>query len=345
MCRHDRKTTQPGSRPERRQCALRPVRGPIALREQSRHAAGFPIAGSERRLAGPATLAAAHTAAGSLRSAGEALRDRRLRAVTHGRARICSAAGGHRCPACPGAASGRSGSVRPVPMAGSGSRSPRGRQARGRGRRRGADELVGAFELTAGEFRAAVRLAQRDAGGVAGGAAGPGAQRGQPGDQGGRGVPGEAGPQVLGAGQDQGPGLAVGLGAVAASIDSQNRCGSRSPRPAGTHATRSDSLAAPAWPIQDRSSTVFPLPGPGHVTTDMGRLDMTKHNRDLVKRGAAASTSGSGQVTGPAGGDPRAERRRGSGLWRGPGLPHRRPGAGREAQRLASGGLHSGGLR
>jgi len=38
-------------------------------------------------------------------------------------------------------------------------------------------------------------------------------------------------------------------------------------------------------------------PGPGHVTTDMGSLDMTKHSRDLVKRGAAPSTSGSGQVT------------------------------------------------
>jgi hypothetical protein len=70
-------------------------------------------------------------------------------------------------------------------------------------------------------------------------------------------------------------------------------------RPAGTRATRSDSPAAPAWPIQDRSSTVFPLPGPGHVITDMGSLDMTKHNRDLVKRGAAPSTSGSGEVTGP----------------------------------------------
>ena len=39
-------------------------------------------------------------------------------------------------------------------------------------------------------------------------------------------------------------------------------------------------------------------PGPGQVTTGMGGLDMTKHNRDLVKRGAAPSTSGSGQVTG-----------------------------------------------
>jgi hypothetical protein len=89
------------------------------LREQGHHAAEFPIAGSERRMAGPATLAAAHTAAGSLRGPGEALRDRGLRAVTHGRARICSAAGSHCCPACPGAASSRSGSVHPLPMAGS----------------------------------------------------------------------------------------------------------------------------------------------------------------------------------------------------------------------------------
>jgi FAD/FMN-containing dehydrogenase len=44
----------------------------------------------------------------------------------------------------------------------------------------------------------------------------------------------------------------------AASTDSQNRCGSRSPRPAGTHAARS---SRPAALIQDRSSAVFPLPG------------------------------------------------------------------------------------
>jgi hypothetical protein len=155
-------------------------------------------------------------------------------------------------------------------------------------------------------------------------------------------------PAVQGPALPSPPAPAATPGAVcrnAASTDSQNRCGSRSSRPAGTRATRSDSPAASAWPIQDRSSTVFPLPGPGHVITDMGSLDMTKHNRDLVKRGAAPSTSGSGQVTGPAGGDPRAQRRRGSGLcWR-TWSAHRRPGAGREAQRLAGGGLHSSGLR
>ena len=44
----------------------------------------------------------------------------------------------------------------------------------------------------------------------------------------------------------------------AASTDSQNRCRSCSARPTGTHAAQ---FAAPAWLIQDRSSTVFPLPG------------------------------------------------------------------------------------
>src|SRR5258708_39061132 len=42
-------------------------------------------------------------------------------------------------------------------------------------------------------------------------------------------------------------------------------------------------------------------PGPGHVTTGLGSLDMTKRNRDLRKRGTAAVTAGSGQVTRPAG--------------------------------------------
>ena len=126
-------------------------------------------------------------------------------------------------------------------------------------------------------------------------------------------------PAVQGPAPPSPPAPAASPGAVcrnAASTDSHNRCGSRSSRPAGTRATRSDSPAAPAWPIQDRSSTVFPLPGPGHVITDVGSLDMTKRSRDLVERGAVPSSSGSGQVTGPAGGDPRAQRRRGSGLCR-----------------------------
>jgi len=122
-------------------------------------------------------------------------------------------------------------------------------------------------------------------------------------------------PAVQGPAPPSPPAPAASPGAVCrnvASIDSQNRCGSRSPRAAGTHATRSDSPAAPAWPIQDRSSTVFPLPGPGHVTTDMGSPNMTKHNRDLVKRGAppgAAGSPGRRAVT-------LAQRRRGSGLFR-----------------------------
>ena len=35
-------------------------------------------------------------------------------------------------------------------------------------------------------------------------------------------------------------------------------------------------------------------PGPGHVTTGLGSLDMTKRNRDLARRDTGALTSGSG---------------------------------------------------
>ena len=100
-----------------------------------------------------------------------------------------------------------------------------GEQPRGMRCHEGNDELAGALELGAEELRAPSQLAQRDTGGVADGAAGPGAQRGQPGDQGRHGVPGEAGPQVLGSGQDQGPGLVDGLGALAggAALDDHQR--------------------------------------------------------------------------------------------------------------------------
>ena len=76
-----------------------------------------------------------------------------------------------------------------------------------------ADEVIEAFDLAVEELRAPSQLAQRDAGGIADGAARPGAQRGQLGDQGRHGVPGEPGTQVLGPGQDQGSGLVDGLGA------------------------------------------------------------------------------------------------------------------------------------
>ena len=55
-------------------------------------------------------------------------------------------------------------------------------------------------------------------------------------------------PDVQGPAPPSPPAPAATPGAVcrnAASTDNQNRCGSRSPRPAGTHATRSDSPAAP----------------------------------------------------------------------------------------------------
>jgi hypothetical protein len=88
-----------------------------------------------------------------------------------------------------------------------------GEKAGGMRGHEGDDELVEAFDLGVEELRAPPQLAQRDAGGIADGAAGPGTQRGQFGDQGSDGVPGEAGPQVIGAGHDQGPGLVDRLGA------------------------------------------------------------------------------------------------------------------------------------
>jgi hypothetical protein len=45
--------------------------------------------------------------------------------------------------------------------------------------------------------------------------------------------------------------------------ESQNRCGSRPFRSAGTHAAQS---RRPDWLIHDRSSTVFPLPGGADTT-------------------------------------------------------------------------------
>jgi hypothetical protein len=78
------------------------------------------------------------------------------------------------------------------------------------------DELIEAAELVIEELGAAAQFPQRDAGGIANGIAGPGPQRGQLGDQCRRRMAGEPGPQVIGAGQDQGPGLVDGLGPLSA---------------------------------------------------------------------------------------------------------------------------------
>src|SRR5260370_35589007 len=86
------------------------------------------------------------------------------------------------------------------------------------------DELVQAGELAVQELGAAPQFAQRDAGGVADGTAGPGAERRQPGDQDRRRMPGEPGPRGITAGQDQGPGLVDGplpASAAAAPADHQ----------------------------------------------------------------------------------------------------------------------------
>ena len=71
-------------------------------------------------------------------------------------------------------------------------------------------------ELAAEELRAPSQLAQRDAGGVADVLPGRGRSDARLGDQGSGGVAGEAGSQVIGAGQDQGPGLVDRLGPLGA---------------------------------------------------------------------------------------------------------------------------------
>ena len=94
-----------------------------------------------------------------------------------------------------------------------GADSVEGEQAGGAGGHQRDDELVQALELAAEEPGAPPQLAQRDAGGVAGHIAGAGPQRRQAGYQRPWRVPGEPGPQVIGAGQDQGPGLVDSPGA------------------------------------------------------------------------------------------------------------------------------------
>ncbi len=89
-----------------------------------------------------------------------------------------------------------------------------GEQAGGAGGHEGNDELVEVLELAVQEFRAPSQFPQRDAGGVAHDVTGAGPQRRQPGHQRSRGVPGEAGPQIIGPGQDQRPGLVDRLGAL-----------------------------------------------------------------------------------------------------------------------------------
>src|SRR5207249_4991807 len=81
-------------------------------------------------------------------------------------------------------------------------------QSRGAGGNQRDDQLVKPAELGIEELGAAAELAQGQQRVVADCAARAGPQRGQAGDQAGRAVPGEPGPDVIGAGQDQRPGLA-----------------------------------------------------------------------------------------------------------------------------------------
>jgi hypothetical protein len=76
-------------------------------------------------------------------------------------------------------------------------------QARGAGGDERDDEVIEPVELAVGELDATAEFPQRDADRVTGGIARPGTQGRDRFGQAGRGAPGEPGPQVVGAGQDQ----------------------------------------------------------------------------------------------------------------------------------------------
>jgi len=78
------------------------------------------------------------------------------------------------------------------------------------------DQVIQPLDLRAGELHAPAELAQRDADRVASRVAGAGPQCGYPGGQGCGPVPGEPGPQLVRAGQDQGAGLVNRLGPLVA---------------------------------------------------------------------------------------------------------------------------------
>jgi hypothetical protein len=186
------------------------------------------------------------------------------------------------------------------------------------------------------ELRAPSQLAQRDAGGVPGHVAGPGPQRGEPGYQGGRGVPGEPGSQVIRAGQEQSPGLVDGPGAFsrgAAPGDHQGPdrlhravpalggaagpAGLRGPR--GADRIEGIGLARPA--------PVLPVGATGLDDPDTSRGDITGQSGAVT---AGPFDAGHGDGTEPAQPDWQAGiAGRGGGEL---------PGAGQPADRIERGG-------
>ena len=133
---------------------------------------------------------------------------------------------------------------------GAGADAVQGEQAGCAGCHEGNDELVQALKLVIEELSAPPWLPQRDPGGVAGDVAGAGPQRRQAGDQADGRVLGEADPQVIGPGQDQGPGLAVRLGRSARALRLATisaRIASTAPsRPFGAPRARPDCAARAA---------------------------------------------------------------------------------------------------
>jgi hypothetical protein len=122
----------------------------------------------------------------------------------------------------------------------------------------------------------------------------------------------------------------------AASTDSQNRCGSRSPRPTGTHATLP---SRPARPIQDRSSTVLPLPADADTTvTGAAPSRSNSRGRDTIPRAPGRATrpaTASDPSAGPMARSSHHADQRARRAWAVPAKP---PRSGRRLQRHAGEG-------
>jgi hypothetical protein len=165
--------------------------------------------------------------------------------------------------------------------------------------------LAGPAELGIEELGAAAGLAQGQQGVVADCAARARPQRGQAGDQAGRAVPGEPGPDVIGAGQDQRPGLVDRLGSLRAGgalghHECPDRPGLAVPAPGRScgaarlgRAGGADrvqrigfALAAPVLPVR-AVHPGHPDPGRGDVPGQPGTVAAGPFDPDQADRGEA----------------------------------------------------------
>ncbi len=159
-------------------------------------------------------------------------------------------------------------------------------QPGGTGGDQGDDELVEALELAVQEHRAPSQLAQRDPGGITGDVAGAGPQRRDPGHQGGRGVGGEPGPQIIGSGQDQGPGLVDRPGAFScgAALGDHQRADRLDRAVPALRRAVSLGLIPPLTDTQEANAWFNP---PGHVSAHAILAGFVIESQERLRAGIA----------------------------------------------------------